>query len=1001
MPVLTDFWHDLQRPPAAPTTPRAVVLLALLLALVFGTFNQLGVPLRATRSAWVSGDEPFYLLTTVSLLADGDLDLRNDYALRRYRAFFDHPEELWHQSVPTADGRLLAPHNVGTAVLLLPAYALGGAAGAKRLLGALGGLLIAATFLLAYRATGHVGGALAAAAFLGTSAPLFVYATQVYPEAPAALLVVTSAWLALRNRPGWRVGLALAFLLSALLWLGIKYALIAAALGVVGLARLTVAGRLAAAAFFLPSAGGYVWFHVLTYGDLTPYAVNRLYAGSGTAELIGLHLEVWNRLYRFAGLWVDGEFGLVRWAPALLLVLPALPLLANRPGPSRWLVGLTCGAQLLVAVFLSITMRGWWFPGRMLIVALPLLAIPLAVALSAHRGRPWLALAGTVLGIYGLGITLALRAAVAAQAVVLAVDPFALPWTPFQAFAGLFPVYTTYDARTWLLTAGWVLVAAGLVTVGCWLSTTSPPVSRRCGEGESPSPPAPSPLRRGEHVRQTGAPSSHNGKGAGGVRSPPHRGRARRRRAARSSWRHTVSQTVIVGGGPAGLAAAYRLTQRPDQRVVLLERAPVLGGLAAGFRHDAYTLDFGPHRLHPAADPEVLADLRYLLGAELETRPRRGLIRLGGRYLPYPVGPATVAALGWRTAFTIGCGVLAAHLARRRAAPRSYEEAIQARLGRPLYQLFYGPYAAKVWGCAGSQIAASQAERRVNQRGLADLVRLALGQGGYRTYLYPRGGFGRIPAAYAEALRHTPTAAIRCAATVEQIAWQERQIRAVRYHCATGAHDTPLHHLVWAAPLPELVRLLDPPPPAEVRAAAGRLRYRAVVLCYVVLAVSRVGWADTYYFPEPTFPFNRVMEQKNFSSALVPADRTVLCLDIACDPDDARYCATDADLHALVVPALQEAGLIRSDQVLEVFSRRFRHVYPVYDLDYERTLQRVQAWLATFDNLWLIGRQGLFLHDNTHHALRMGYAAADAIAAGDRRGWPAALAAFATVRVAD
>jgi hypothetical protein len=516
------FWRDLQRPPAAPATPRRVLLLALLVALAFGALNQMGVPLRATRSAWVNGDEPFYLLTTVSLLADGDLDLRNDYALRRYRAFFDHPDELWQQSVPTADGRLLSPHNVGLAALILPAYALGGAEGAKRFLGLLGGLLVAATFLLAYRATGRVGASLVAAALLGASAPLVVYATQVYPETPAALVATAAAWLVLGpgaraapGRPGtavggalgWRSGLLLAGALSTLLWLGTKYAPVAGALGLLSLARLSPAGRWAAGALLVPSALVYVWFHVATYGDLTPYAVNRLYAGSGTAELVALHLELWNRLYRFAGLWVDGEFGLVRWAPALLLALLGLPLLAAQPGPSRWLVALVGGAQFLVAVFLSITMRGWWFPGRMLIVALPLLAVPLAEALSARRGRPGLALATAALGAYGLGITLALRDAVATQAVVLAVDPFALPWPPFQALAALFPTYTTYDARTWLLTAGWVLTAAGLVAAGRWLDATSPPAPLRAGAWRP--------------VRQTPAPPSRSGKEAGGLGPRP------------------------------------------------------------------------------------------------------------------------------------------------------------------------------------------------------------------------------------------------------------------------------------------------------------------------------------------------------------------------------------------------------------------------------------------------------------------------------------------------
>ncbi|MGH2351252.1 MAG: hypothetical protein ACRDJN_06520 [Chloroflexota bacterium] len=474
-----------------------MVIAALLLGLGFALFNQLGVPLRATHGARVNGDEPFYLLTTVSLLADGDLDLANDYALHRYRAFFDHPDDLWHQSSPTADGRVLSPHNAGTSLLVLPAYKLGGVDGAKRYLGALAGLIVTFAALLAYRATGHASASLVAAALLGASAPLFVYATQVYPEAPAALLVTMCVWLLLRRGGGWRSAVVIALLLNGLAWLGVKYAVVGGTLALLGRARLSSTGRRLLLLLLVPSAAGFAWFHLAVYGGLTPYAVNTLYAGSDTFQLVALHLELWNRVYRLAGLWIDGEFGLVRWAPCLLLVLPALLPIARRAGPVRWLVLVPVAAQVLVAAFLSITMRGWWFPGRMLIVVLPLLVVPLAETLSQvprptshapHRllltsnvqrrtsnvrfdlamlwGRFWPTAACLLLGLYTAGITRALREAVAAEHVVLAVNPFALSWWPFAAAGSVFPVYTSYEPRTWLLTAAWCVVGMALLLRG-------------------------------------------------------------------------------------------------------------------------------------------------------------------------------------------------------------------------------------------------------------------------------------------------------------------------------------------------------------------------------------------------------------------------------------------------------------------------------------------------------------------------------------------------------
>src|SRR5918992_2385824 len=89
------------------------------------------IGIRASRGASITGDEPFYLLTTQSLIQDGDLDLTNQYAARSYRVFFDHPDGLWRQSVPNGRGELLSPHEPALSVLLVPGFAAGGLLGAQ------------------------------------------------------------------------------------------------------------------------------------------------------------------------------------------------------------------------------------------------------------------------------------------------------------------------------------------------------------------------------------------------------------------------------------------------------------------------------------------------------------------------------------------------------------------------------------------------------------------------------------------------------------------------------------------------------------------------------------------------------------------------------------------------------------------------------------------------------------------------------------------------------
>ena len=251
-------------------------------------------------------------------------------------------------------------------------------------------------------------------------------------------------------------------LLVGLLWLGAKYSPLAACLGGLAAFQLAAAGRAALAGTTSILGLSYLWFHLQVYGGLTPYSVNLIYAGSSTPELIAQHVEIGNRLYRLLGLWVDREFGLLRWAPVFLLAVPGVVLARRDPGAMRWLL-LPLGVQILVAAFLSITMRGWWFPGRMLIVVVPLLVPLVALGLSlAVRARAPAALA-VILAAGTVSATSGLWSAVSSREVTLAVNPFDAGGWWLEGTRAIWPLYTVYTWETLVLSGIWIAVIAGLV----------------------------------------------------------------------------------------------------------------------------------------------------------------------------------------------------------------------------------------------------------------------------------------------------------------------------------------------------------------------------------------------------------------------------------------------------------------------------------------------------------------------------------------------------------
>jgi hypothetical protein len=234
-----------------------------------------------------------------------------------------------------------------------------------------------------------------AVACFSLASPLAVYATQVYPELPGALVLTLGVGAALgppSKRCAWGVGLAV----TALPWLSVKYAPAAAALAVVVLWRLVAGGhrRLAAglAGGLVVSGLAFAAGHLAIYGGLTPYATGDHFAG-GELTVVGTSPNYLGRSRRLVGLFVDRNWGLVAWQPAWLLVLPALGAVLRRRPPWWPAVVAPLVAGWAMATWAALTMQGFWWSGRQTVVVLPM-----AVLLVAWwAGRSWL-VAGLVAG---------------------------------------------------------------------------------------------------------------------------------------------------------------------------------------------------------------------------------------------------------------------------------------------------------------------------------------------------------------------------------------------------------------------------------------------------------------------------------------------------------------------------------------------------------------------------------------------------------------------------
>jgi protoporphyrinogen oxidase len=453
----------------------------------------------------------------------------------------------------------------------------------------------------------------------------------------------------------------------------------------------------------------------------------------------------------------------------------------------------------------------------------------------------------------------------------------------------------------------------------------------------------------------------------------------------------TSAEVAIVGAGPAGLMAAWRAALA-GRHVVVLDGAPVVGGMAGSFDVDGVRVDYGSHRLHPSIDTTILEALRSLLGDDLQVRPRRGRVRLADRWVAFPLQLSDLVRHLPRS-FAARAAAGAAMTPVLRARGDTTAEVLRASLGPTVAEEFYEPYLTKLWGLSPHQLSGELARRRVSARSPLDLVRRALrspGDSG-RTFLYPRRGYGQIAEALADAAA-AAGADIHLGERVERIALGPD---AVQLSTERGVVEAAR---VWStAPISRVVPMIDPAPPANILAAATDLEHRALVLVYLVVARPAYTAFDAHYFPSLANPVSRVSEPKRYRDGDDPPDRTVLCAEVPCSVDDPIWRSSDVELQSMVERALTGEGLPRLDATA-VVTRRLPRVYPLYRVGFEQDFQRLDRWLSAQDRLLVFGRQGLFVQDNTHHVLSMGWAAAGALGADGRfddRRWLRARDGFA------
>lgn len=444
---------------------------------------------------------------------------------------------------------------------------------------------------------------------------------------------------------------------------------------------------------------------------------------------------------------------------------------------------------------------------------------------------------------------------------------------------------------------------------------------------------------------------------------------------------------VIIGAGPAGSAAGQALASA-GKRVCILEQLDRPGGLSRTIARQGARYDIGPHRFFTKAD-RVLDLWKNAGQGELVEVERLTRIHYRNHLLHYPLQPIN-ALLGLGVGRSIHAmasyATARAHRLCTTGTAESFEDWVVDQFGRVLYESFFKTYTEKVWGISCQDISASWASQRIKGLNLPKAVLNAIAGGrlsGIKTlvdrFLYCRHGAGSAyemmcsqvvnqggnfrPGEEVIKIRHDGLG------TVEGvITRRDDHLREYR-----------ADHVISTMPITELIRRLDPAPPADVLDAVRQLRYRTHIS--VNLLVKGNPFPDNWiYVHSPEVRMGRVANYRNFSPAMCPDDHyTPLTFEYFTFDGDEVSLLDDRQLVDLALQEGRQVGLLDEYPPADAFVVRSPHAYCVIQRGYETPANLLKTHINSFRNLSTIGRAGMFKYNNQDHSIMTGLLAADNI----------------------
>ncbi|ESU23505.1 hypothetical protein FEDK69T_16720 [Flavobacterium enshiense DK69] len=476
---------------------------------------------------------------------------------------------------------------------------------------------------------------------------------------------------------------------------------------------------------------------------------------------------------------------------------------------------------------------------------------------------------------------------------------------------------------------------------------------------------------------------------------------------------------LIIGGGPAGLTAAYEFLKHTDITPIVIEMSAFWGGISRTEEHNGNRIDIGGHRFFSKSD-EIMEWWQDILPIDSEVneltityqnqnksisvnhkknpedkdkvlliRKRKSRIYFNRTFFDYPIrlNFETLKNLGIFNSFLIGISYIRAVLFPIKN-PETLDQFFINRFGERLYLTFFKDYTEKVWGVPCSKISAEWGAQRIKGLSITKsivnflkntfhLKKNNISQKDTETslieyFLYPKFGPGQMWETVAEKI-HQQNGILKQHCRATSIRTTENKITGVDIlNTLTGEKEhIPLDYCISTMPVKELIKVLDYQIPKDVKNISEGLLYRDFITVGLLLNKINFELEDNWiYIQESYVKVGRLQIFNNWSPYMVNDPNKIwVGLEYFCNTTDEIWNMTDKDLTELATNELIALGFInKKEDAEDAKVIKVPKTYPAYFGTYSE-FDTVKEFTNTFENLFLIGRNGMHKYNNQDHSM--------------------------------